>query len=132
MDARNRHDALFKQVFSNVHEAADELRYVLPRSVVASIGWSTLRLESSEFAGLSAERHADLIFSADYGEDTALLHVLFEHKATRTIGSLSNFWPTPCASVMEAQTQGEAASTAGLHDRCPSRTAPMVGAAVDE
>ena len=76
------HDALFKHVFSVPEHAAAELASVLPREVSARIAWSTLRLEPGSFVDPDlAERHTDLLFSAELGGRRGYLYLLYEHQS---------------------------------------------------
>ena len=76
------HDALFKQAFSLPSEAAAEFRHVLPEHVGRDIDWSSLRLQPASFVDDELrDRHADLLFSADYRDSNALLYCLLEHKS---------------------------------------------------
>ena len=77
------HDALFKQAFSLPNEAAAEFRHVLPDDVGRDIDWSSLRLQPASFVDDELrDRHADLLFSADYRGSKALLYCLLEHKSS--------------------------------------------------
>ncbi len=76
------HDALFKSVFEQPEHAAAELQHVLPTELVAAIDWRTLALEPGSFVDEDlAERHTDLLFSAQAGE-RVLVYLLFEHQST--------------------------------------------------
>lgn len=96
------HDALFKQTFSDVVNAAAELRAVLPSAVVAALDWDSLRLESGSSVGVEeSPRHCDLLFSVSRrgGGDRALVFVLFEHQSStdarmplRMLGYMVKVW----------------------------------------
>jgi predicted transposase YdaD len=76
------HDTLFKHVFSDPDNAAAELRAVLPARIARAVDWSTLRLEPGSFVDSDlAERHCDLLFSADLAGRRAYLYFLFEHRS---------------------------------------------------
>ena len=55
---------------------------MLPEHVGRDIDWSSLRLEPASFVDDELrDRHADLLFSADYRDSKALLYCLLEHKS---------------------------------------------------
>jgi len=77
------HDALFKFAFSQVEEAAGELRHVLPAALSSRIDFATLTAVPGSFVDEALrERHSDLLFSAELAGRPALLYLLFEHQST--------------------------------------------------
>lgn len=84
------HDALFKDTFTNLQNAADELRVVLPPALATALDWSSLTLESGSFVEAALnKRFSDLLFSIDLAGDLAgdddrkvFLYLLFEHQST--------------------------------------------------
>ncbi|MFO0686267.1 MAG: Rpn family recombination-promoting nuclease/putative transposase [Sandaracinus sp.] len=82
------HDALFKEVFSDLANARGELVSVLPKEISALVDWSTLRLEPGSFVDEALrETLTDLLFSvrmrASLAEGREVrLHLLFEHQSS--------------------------------------------------
>lgn len=77
------HDALFKRTFSNVENAAAELRAVLPPSIVAETDFETLKVVPGSFVNeLYSEVHSDLLYEVQVRGRRALVYVLFEHQST--------------------------------------------------
>ena len=76
------HDALIKYTFSQREHAAGLLRAALSPEIVAIIRWSTLELEKIHFVdrGLRG-RYADLLFSAEMGDERVYVYVLLEHQS---------------------------------------------------
>jgi predicted transposase/invertase (TIGR01784 family) len=84
------HDALFKAAFELPEHAAEFLRGVLPPALVESIAWSTMTRESGSFIDPElADRHSDLLFSADLQTgNRALIYLLLEHQSTISVDML--------------------------------------------
>lgn len=77
------HDALFKRTFSNVENAAAELRAVLPATIVAETDFETLKVVPGSFVDeLYSEVHSDLLYEVEVRNRRALVYVLFEHQST--------------------------------------------------
>lgn len=88
------HDALFKDTFSNLENAAEELRAVLPPAIAAALDWPTLTLESGSFIEAAlGKRFSDLLFSITprvtprsrlgrRAPAKVFLYLLFEHQST--------------------------------------------------
>ena len=75
------HDRLIKFAFSNIEHASGLLRAALSAEIVPLIVWSTLRLEDVHYIDRALRgRYADLLFSAQMGEDNAYFYVLLEHQ----------------------------------------------------
>jgi predicted transposase/invertase (TIGR01784 family) len=76
------HDPLFKHVFSTPENARAELQAALPAAIHSAIDWSTLRVEPGSFVDARlAERHSDLLFSAQLADKKAYLYLLLEHQS---------------------------------------------------
>ncbi len=78
------HDALFRAIFSQPCYAAEELRTVVPREVLAELDLAALRPREGSFIdeGLRASS-ADLLFSVGLKRGgTGFVYVLFEHQST--------------------------------------------------
>ncbi len=81
--AYNPHDALVKRGFSEVENAAGELRVVLPASLVAAMDFATLKLEPGSFVDEElAQSHTDLLYSVELEGREAFVYLLFEHQST--------------------------------------------------
>jgi hypothetical protein len=79
----NVHDALFKATFSQIEHAEGELKLLLPPKLVARIDFKSLTLCPGSFVDQElAERHTDLLFSANIAGRAAFVYVLFEHQST--------------------------------------------------
>ena len=80
------HDALFKATFSDLENAAGELRVALPPALAAALDWSTLSLESTSFVEAAlGKRFSDLLFSVTLvgaPDRQVFLYLLFEHQST--------------------------------------------------
>lgn len=77
------HDALFRSAFEDPRHAAGEIRCVMPVALAAAVDWATLRHEPGSFVdGELADRHTDLLFSAQVGGGRALIYLLLEHQST--------------------------------------------------
>ncbi|WP_428269665.1 Rpn family recombination-promoting nuclease/putative transposase [Haliangium sp.] len=81
---RTAHDAFFKKVFSDVENAAAELRAVVPARVAAHIDWASLSLEYASAVGdWLRQRHGDLLYSALTTDNRPIfLWFLFEHQSS--------------------------------------------------
>ena len=83
MSDTNPHDALVRNVFSEVENAAGLFRSVLPKKLSAAIDWPTLRLENTSFVDPTLnEFESDLLYTADLGGRRIALYLLFEHQST--------------------------------------------------
>ena len=81
------HDALFHKAFSNLENAAGQLRAVLPPELVRRIDWSSLRLDDGHYFDAElAETHSDLLYWAKLDGLPVALYLLFEHQSS----------PEPC------------------------------------
>ena len=81
---KNPHDALFRGVFADPQRAAELLRSVLRRDIVAATDWSTLERVDTSFVDEELRDHqADLLFRAKVAGRTCSFYILFEHKAGR-------------------------------------------------
>ena len=77
------HDALFKTVFCDPVSAEAELRSVLPPDVSADLVPGSLVLEPGSFVDEELRAtHADLLFRVRFGDEDALVYVLFEHQSS--------------------------------------------------
>ena len=66
MSIPNPHDSLVQTVFSDLENAAGELRSVLPAAVVDKLNWTTLKLEPGTFVDPELrDRHTDLLYSVE-------------------------------------------------------------------
>ena len=82
-DSNRPHDALFKQVFTSTEHAASILEKILPQALARKIDWTSLQLCSgSHVDALLTDSHADLLFSAHFVDEPALLYLLFEHQSS--------------------------------------------------
>lgn len=82
MASQTPHDALFKRVFSQPVQAASLLRFELPPAVSARIDWSSLKVVPGSFIDETlGERHTDLLFSAQLGDQSLLIYLLLEHQS---------------------------------------------------
>jgi predicted transposase YdaD len=76
------HDKLFKEAFGNRHNAAAELRCVLPSALLAHMDLSSLTPLPGSFRDVAlADSSSDLLFSVRIAGREALVYVLFEHKS---------------------------------------------------
>jgi predicted transposase YdaD len=83
MQPPNAHDALFKQVFSQIEHAASALKLILPPALAARIDFQTLALCPGSFVDEALkERSSDVLYSASLDGHVALLYVLWEHQST--------------------------------------------------
>jgi predicted transposase/invertase (TIGR01784 family) len=74
------HDKLFKETFSNLDDAAGELRSVLPPELLERLDLSTLALKPGSFLDRKLRAsHSDLLFSVQLAGEPAFLYLLFEH-----------------------------------------------------
>ena len=81
--AMHSHDSLVKKVFSNLENAAAELRTVLPATVCDRVDWTTLTLQPGSFVAEDARQwHTDLLFAVDVDGFDTRLYVLFEHQSS--------------------------------------------------
>ena len=91
----NPHDSLVQTVFSDLENAAGELRSVLPAAVVDKLNWTTLKLEPGTFVDPELrDRHTDLLYSVELkgspkpgsGKHSSarrvFLYVLLEHQSS--------------------------------------------------
>jgi predicted transposase/invertase (TIGR01784 family) len=77
------HDALFHKVFSQLDNAAGQLRAVLPHQLASRIDWTSLRLEDGHyFDDQLAESQSDLLYSARIDGHLVTIYVLFEHQSS--------------------------------------------------
>jgi predicted transposase/invertase (TIGR01784 family) len=77
------HNSLFHKAFSDLENAAGQLRAVLPQEIAARIDWRTLRLEDGhDFDEQLTESHSDLVYTARLEGHQVVLYVLFEHQST--------------------------------------------------
>ncbi len=77
------HDALFKAAFSQVEHAAEELRCVLPTSLLARMDLASLALAAGSFVDEALrESHTDLLYSLRLDGRDARIYILFEHQST--------------------------------------------------
>jgi predicted transposase YdaD len=75
------HDRLIRFAFSKLEHAAGLLRAALPAEIIALTLWGTLRLEAVHYVDRALRgRYADLLFSAEVGEEKAYFYVLIEHQ----------------------------------------------------
>jgi hypothetical protein len=75
------HDRLIKFAFSKLEHASGLLKAALPSCVVELIVWSTLRIEDVHYVDRALRgRYADLLFSAQIGDEKAYFYVLLEHQ----------------------------------------------------
>ncbi|MFV8749588.1 Rpn family recombination-promoting nuclease/putative transposase [Nannocystaceae bacterium ST9] len=77
------HDAVFKHAFEQPEHAADLFRSVLPPAIADAIAWSTIAREPGSFVDVElADRHSDLLFSAELLGGRAFLYLLLEHQSS--------------------------------------------------
>ena len=95
MSIPNPHDSLVQTVFSDLENAAGELRSVLPAAVVDKLNWTTLKLEPGTFVDPELrDRHTDLLYSVELkgspkpgrgkrgSARRVFLYVLLEHQSS--------------------------------------------------
>jgi len=76
------HDALFHKTFTNVENAAAELRRALPQELASRIDFSSLEVRGSRYCDQAlASTESDLLLSATIDGTEALLYVLVEHQS---------------------------------------------------
>ncbi|MGE5787122.1 MAG: Rpn family recombination-promoting nuclease/putative transposase [Myxococcales bacterium] len=76
------HNDLFLASFENVRDAAAELRSSLPKALAEQVQWETLKPVSGSFIDETVRwSHSDKLYEVRYGEQDALLYVLWEHKS---------------------------------------------------
>lgn len=79
--ATQPHDGLIKLAFSKRDHAIGLLKAILPRTLVTSIAWSTLKLEKDSFIDPALrKRYADLLFTVRIRGAEARIYVLLEHQ----------------------------------------------------
>ena len=79
----NPHDKLFRVAFSDTREAKPLLQFILPKTLAASIEWTSLRVVPGTFVddGLT-ERRTDILYSATTDDGRPqLIYVLLEHQS---------------------------------------------------
>lgn len=82
-DPTNPHDALFRKTFSNVENAAAELRAILPEALLSQLDLSTLRLVPGSYVDARlASSQSDLVFAAELSGKPVLIYILFEHQSS--------------------------------------------------
>ncbi|MGF7217129.1 putative transposase/invertase (TIGR01784 family) [Spirosoma lacussanchae] len=82
MSPDNPHDKFFKEAFSQPEVLIDFLHLFAPEAVCERIDYATLVREADSFTDDQlAEHFADLVFSAQYGEQSIRLVLLLEHKS---------------------------------------------------
>jgi len=78
----NPHDTFTKEVLSNIHNAVDFFRGILPEEIGALIDLSTLTQDKTTFTDETlAEYFSDLVFTCTYRGRPMKLVLLFEHKS---------------------------------------------------
>jgi predicted transposase/invertase (TIGR01784 family) len=83
VESKTPHDAVFRKVFAKPAVAAEFFQDALPEALVENINWNSLVLEPASFVDEEFQSSAsDLLFSAQMGDDAALLYCLFEHQST--------------------------------------------------
>src|SRR5512145_2103565 len=76
------HNDWFLASFENVRDAAAELRSSLPKALAEQVQWETLKPASGSFTDETVRwSHSDKLYEVRYGEQDALLYVLWEHKS---------------------------------------------------
>lgn len=76
------HDGIVKFVFGEPEQMAGLLRATLPSDLVAAIDWQTLhRVPGSFVEKALAESVTDMLFAAQLGDVTLLIHLLTESKS---------------------------------------------------
>jgi predicted transposase YdaD len=76
------HDGIVKFVFGEPEQMAGLLRATLPSELATAIHWATLRRVPGSFVEKDlAESHTDMLFAAQLGDVTVLLHLLTESKS---------------------------------------------------
>src|SRR5690606_6271409 len=104
------HDALFKSAFADPQHAAAELRHILRAELAHAIDWNSLRLEPGSFIDPKlANRHSDLLFSANLHHRQAYIYLLFEHQsandpwmALRLLAYMVRIWERRVAASPKA------------------------------
>src|SRR5512145_1152396 len=78
----NCHDKLFKSALADPHDAAMELRAVLPPALAARLDFQTLAPVPGTFVDEEMRgSQADLLYTVRCADQQALLYVLLEHKS---------------------------------------------------
>jgi predicted transposase YdaD len=121
------HDRLIKFAFSKIEHARGLLEAALPAGLVSLVGWGTLKLEAVHYVDRALRgRYADLLFSAQIGEQKAYFYVLLEHQR-----KVERFMILRMGSYMFRQWERLAEDTpgrAGAHgDRSRRALVPLGG-----
>ncbi len=77
----NPHDSFIKAGLGEPGQMASFLKAYLPTSLTGAVDWTSLEAKSTDFLDEQLHhRHADLLFSARFGEKPIFFHLLFEHQ----------------------------------------------------
>ncbi len=88
------HDSFIKAGLGEPGQMASFLKAYLLTSLTAAVDWTSLEVKSTDFLDEQLHhRHADLLFSARFGEKPIFFHLLFEHQ--KSVDSCTTW---PCAS----------------------------------
>ena len=82
MNVDNPHDRFFKETFSRLDILTDFLRVYLPEPILSGLDLNSLERETDSYTDDQlAEHFADLVFSAQFGEQPIRIALLLEHKS---------------------------------------------------
>lgn len=122
------HDALFKAAFSQVEQAADELRHLLPPALLARLDLSSLSLEAGSFVDdLATQSEAALHARAASAYTRLVLSALQQTRSERDLAKLLRDWDL--RSLSRAGSGDE--TKKGPRERGPASFHPSGAAAPD-
>ncbi len=76
------HDKFFKEFLSEKETAESFIREYLPPEITAKMNFETLDISKDSFVDKEFREHfADILYEIGYGEGSAFLYLLFEHKS---------------------------------------------------
>ncbi len=78
----NPHDKFFKEFLSEKETAESFIREYLPPEITAKMDFATLDISKDSFVDKEFREHfADILYEIGYGDGSAFLYLLFEHKS---------------------------------------------------
>lgn len=82
MHPEKPHDKFFKEAFSRLDITSDFLQAYLPHSLLENLDFASLRQETDSYTDEQLSEHfADLVFSAQFGDQPIRITLLLEHKS---------------------------------------------------
>lgn len=77
------HDHLFKSTFTDPRIASDYIRNFLPKELTSKLDLTTLQLAPTSYVNPELDEYlSDVVYRCNYGEESLILSVLFEHKSS--------------------------------------------------